>query len=105
MFLNIQKSMNTSTSTSSNLFDININDILDDELNLNFDESNPILTNEDTNIENEFLAFLMMLEDLKWHHLLLLIMILNRIVQLKVTLIFEEYLKEDYEETDVTIMK
>ncbi|CAI2201343.1 16661_t:CDS:1, partial [Funneliformis geosporum] len=49
--------MNTSTSTYSNLFDININDILDDELNLNFDESNPILTNEDTNIENEFLAF------------------------------------------------
>ncbi|CAG8766019.1 16109_t:CDS:1, partial [Funneliformis caledonium] len=49
--------MNTSISTSSNLFDININDILDNELNLYFDESNPILTNENTNIENEFLAF------------------------------------------------
>ena len=77
--------MNTSTSTYSNLFDININDILVDELNLNFDESNPILTNEKQILKINFLLFLMMLGDLKWHHLLLVIMILNRIVQLKVT--------------------
>ncbi|CAI2176651.1 17707_t:CDS:1, partial [Funneliformis geosporum] len=92
--------MNTSTSTYSNLFDININDILDDELNLNFDESNPILTNEDTNIENEFLAFF---DDVGGSEIAPS-PITHHDIESDSTIEsdskFEEHLKEDYEETD-----